>query len=398
MKPILLLLFAGALAALPAQALTDLPVAIGAGTVEVWNDSLYFFGGSRDWGGRNQLYPQVYKFDGTAWSLHDTIPDNNVWGVASVLVGDEVYLLGGWRLGATSVRKYNLIGRTWTSLAPSPNPVAWGSVVEHANGFIFLINNNGSVFAYDIAGNTWSAKTPNSLPAYAALSSLMWQGEIYLLGFYDSAFYKYSPSNDTWTRLADTPYPVAASAMGEIGGRLYCAGGSAQGNNSTSYRTILAYDPAANSWTVDQQLISGRRTWMSAAHYQDAFYILGGFDTLGVAVNTVERIMPLGPVSGVGDPGMVSAAFSLEQNYPNPFNPSTVIRYQLAANSTVSLEIHNLSGQRVRTLVSGHVSAGQHEVVWDGRNNAGRTVAGGVYFCRLQSGGFVQQRKLVMIR
>jgi hypothetical protein len=112
MKIMLNLLLAGMTAVCSAQTISALPIPIGAGTAEVWNDSLYFFGGANTWSGRDQLYKRVYKFDGMAWSHHDSIPDNNVWDVESVLVGNEVYLLGGWRFGASMLRKYDLSDRT----------------------------------------------------------------------------------------------------------------------------------------------------------------------------------------------------------------------------------------------------------------------------------------------
>jgi hypothetical protein len=125
---------------------------------------------------------------------------------------------------------------------------------------------------------------------------------------------------------------------------------------------------------------------------------VGGFDSSGVAVDVIEEIIPQGPVTGVKENDLAPSAFSLSQNYPNPFNPSTVISYQLPVNSETRLEIYNLSGQRVRTLVSGARPAGRHQAVWDGRDDGGRAVAGGTYFCRLQVGGFVRQRKLALVK
>jgi hypothetical protein len=92
------------------------------------------------------------------------------------------------------------------------------------------------------------------------------------------------------------------------------------------------------------------------------------------------------------------ASFKLHANYPNPFNPSTVIGYRLSVGSEITLRIFNVLGQEVRTLVSGQRSAGQHSVTWDGRDNAGRTVASGVYLYRLKADGFVQSRKMMLLK
>jgi flagellar hook assembly protein FlgD len=75
--------------------------------------------------------------------------------------------------------------------------------------------------------------------------------------------------------------------------------------------------------------------------------------------------------------------YELSQNYPNPFNPSTKIRFALPKAGKVKLEIYDLLGNTVRTLVSKEMSAGRHEVLWDGRNQDGHTVAVGIYLYRI---------------
>ena len=91
-------------------------------------------------------------------------------------------------------------------------------------------------------------------------------------------------------------------------------------------------------------------------------------------------------------------AYRLEANHPNPFNPQTAIPYTTAQTGPVSLVIYNLAGQRVRTLVSGQTTGGHHSVVRDGRTDAGRLVANGVYLYRLQAGAFAQTRSMVFVK
>ena len=89
----------------------------------------------------------------------------------------------------------------------------------------------------------------------------------------------------------------------------------------------------------------------------------------------------------------VPAQCMLDQNYPNPFNPTTIIRYAVPQRSHVTLTVFNAVGQPVSTLVSGNEEAGVHEVEFNGS-----TLASGVYFYRMQSGGFVQTRRLVVVK
>ena len=88
---------------------------------------------------------------------------------------------------------------------------------------------------------------------------------------------------------------------------------------------------------------------------------------------------------------------ALGQNYPNPFNPSTIIPYQLAATSPVRLEVFNVLGQRVATLVDGAQGAGAYVARWDGTDAAGGAAASGLYFYRLTVGGAHQTGKMVLM-
>jgi hypothetical protein len=95
----------------------------------------------------------------------------------------------------------------------------------------------------------------------------------------------------------------------------------------------------------------------------------------------------------------VPERFELLPNYPNPFNPTTTISYKLPKQSRVSLTIYNILGQKVRELVRGEVQdAGVQRAFWDSRNDAGSTVATGIYIYRLQIGGFHTSRKMILMK
>lgn len=86
-------------------------------------------------------------------------------------------------------------------------------------------------------------------------------------------------------------------------------------------------------------------------------------------------------------------AFDLAQNFPNPFNPSTLIRYAIPVKSHVLLTVHNILGQVVATIVNEDQDAGFHEIRFDAPN-----LSSGVYLYRLESGKFVETRKLTIIK
>jgi hypothetical protein len=102
--------------------------------------------------------------------------------------------------------------------------------------------------------------------------------------------------------------------------------------------------------------------------------------------------------TSVKDRSFAPLVYRLEQNYPNPFNPETTIRYQLAKAGHIELAVYNLLGQKVRTLINGVQTGGNHVQVWDGRNDRGQIVNTGIYFYRLQAGAFMQVKKMLVVR
>lgn len=95
--------------------------------------------------------------------------------------------------------------------------------------------------------------------------------------------------------------------------------------------------------------------------------------------------------------------FHLAQNYPNPFNPTTTIEFTLGTpgqtgSHRVDLNVYNILGQQVNELVSGTLPAGNHQVTWDGTDDAGRQVASGIYLYRLRVGDASQSKKMLLLK
>ncbi len=122
------------------------------------------------------------------------------------------------------------------------------------------------------------------------------------------------------------------------------------------------------------------------------------------AVDVHENVGPyaaLAPemLTGVDEGrGATPGATALLGNHPNPFNPTTVIDFALAEPGPVRLLVFDPRGRLVRTLVSASLAAGRHEAIWDGRNDAGASVASGAYLCRLETAGLVQTGRMMLVR
>ncbi|MCK5050965.1 MAG: T9SS type A sorting domain-containing protein [Candidatus Cloacimonetes bacterium] len=84
--------------------------------------------------------------------------------------------------------------------------------------------------------------------------------------------------------------------------------------------------------------------------------------------------------------------------FPNPFNPETTISYSLNTNSKLILEIYNIKGQKVKTLINDFVEAGYHEIIWDGKDKKNKSVASGIYFYRLVTDSYQKTKKMLLLK
>jgi len=90
--------------------------------------------------------------------------------------------------------------------------------------------------------------------------------------------------------------------------------------------------------------------------------------------------------------------FKLFQNYPNPFNPTTNIKYTLQKKSQVKLQIFDILGQTVKEIVNEKQNNGQYDITWNGLNERGESVSGGIYFYNLQTLDFQQTKKMLLLK
>jgi hypothetical protein len=114
------------------------------------------------------------------------------------------------------------------------------------------------------------------------------------------------------------------------------------------------------------------------------------------AADNTDLVTSFAQVSGV--PGAPVAAFGLDQNSPNPFNPRTTIRFSLPEAGRTRLAVYDIRGRRVALLVDEVLAAGDHAVVWDGRDGRGGRAGSGVYLYRLEAKGQVTSRRMTLVK
>jgi flagellar hook assembly protein FlgD len=94
----------------------------------------------------------------------------------------------------------------------------------------------------------------------------------------------------------------------------------------------------------------------------------------------------------------VPEAYTLSQNYPNPFNPTTNIHFSIAKPTDVRIDIYDMIGQHVSTLINTPMSAGKYNISWNGQDKNGSRVASGMYLYRMVAGNFAMTKKMLMIK
>jgi hypothetical protein len=158
---------------------------------------------------------------------------------------------------------------------------------------------------------------------------------------------------------AQTTYRMQKSVIGAAG----------SGGSSTNYRmngTLGQSTPIGIGATFDAELQAGfwARVWIPT-----------GIEETPAAYRTL-----------------------LFQNYPNPFNPLTTVEYSLANAGRVEIAVFDVGGRRIATLVDAQKAPGRYRAIWDGKNESGRQVASGIYFCRMRADSKTIINKMILLR
>ncbi len=122
-------------------------------------------------------------------------------------------------------------------------------------------------------------------------------------------------------------------------------------------------------------------------------------DDINMIIGDVLEWFEIEPVGSDNELIDVPVTSSLKQNYPNPFNPTTTISFTTTESTeNTELVIYNIKGQKVKQLVSSQLSAGQHSVIWNGKDENGKSVTSGIYFYRLKAGSFDKVKKMILLK
>ncbi len=200
---------------------------------------------------------------------------------------------------------------------------------------------------------------------------------------------------------------TAANGMGGIGTPMQSIA-----NNSSADGSIVVGSVGLQAirWTVEggieildsvynALLMDGSLLYSARDISGDGRYIVGhGYNSTNGRIEGFLLDTQTALAIGVRENNGMSDSFILQQNYPNPFNPVTHIGFQMPVSGLVQLQIYDISGRLVKTLLKEHRAVGDYIVDWDGMNEFGHPVAAGIYFYRMTSGNFLQIRKMLLVR
>jgi len=263
-------------------------------------------------------------------------------------------------------------------------------------------------WAVDDSAATFFVPTGYVAPEISHDQPLIW-----LLGPEGQSEFKLDSTNGSLDRalILSSPYPVVRTGLDE----------NAVQAGQTHSLSVYPDDPLAGTNQVvfryddaDLKLgdnLLGDESALAVYHWVDEST---GWELIGGTVDTADNAT-YAPIAEAG----VYAAFTtniitdveddergdilpylfeLSQNYPNPFNPVTTIEYSVPTRSEVTIEVFNVLGQKVRTLVDEVKSSGSYRIEWDGVDDAGRSVSTGVYLYRFQAGEIVQTKKMLLLK
>jgi hypothetical protein len=106
----------------------------------------------------------------------------------------------------------------------------------------------------------------------------------------------------------------------------------------------------------------------------------------------------IGSTSSIHQNTAIPKELALHANYPNPFNPTTTLSFDLPRSTSVTLEVYNLLGQRIKTIVSGYLNAGSYRFIWDGTADTGHSISAGIYFYQLKTDEATLIKKMILTK
>ena len=388
------------------EEMEPIPTPRGLMTSCVLDGDIYVMGGINSPFGTPTAIVEVYDPQTNTWNTN--IPDLPVplLRASSGVINGKIYVTGGhhqniWGGAVATVYEFDPAdGGSWTTKASMLKPrfyheteivdnkmYVMGGRSEDAPGPI-----DNTIEMYDPITDTWTFKT-SMQGARAAFSSEVIDGKIYVLGGsqFDTMYAEveiYDPQTDTWSNGEDMPKGRTWHGSGMIGDSIFVFGGATEVNYIGFPLNETWKYHASSGWENIQLDIPEMKSAFAYASVFDGnnnqcLYAIGGatvefwIPTTGPYV-TDKNFKLCSDVTSIEK--LEKNAVVLHQNYPNPFGYQTTIKYELKKSEQISIQIFNLTGEKVATIFEGFQSEGEHKI-----DLISEGIPNGVYFYQLQT-------------
>lgn len=404
------------------QVVGEMQLPIAGGQAFPNNGNVYIMGG---WSDSTQSYVnwiQKYSTFLFIWKLNTYMQEAR-FGFASDFVGDTVYYFGGVFNSASSDSSIEFwsvpIGSNYLDENSNFQRIFSSGIIR--NGKFYVIGGNplsGPNFGqlpylveYDLTTGAVSFQENNLysfdiLPEQQMCAAI--GDDIYIFGGVfngvSQKIFKFSTVNHTFEELPiELPVPRAGGSAVRFGdsNQIYLIGGYNESTYPLSSVDIFSATPTGYSVETGPDLNYGRALNM-AAYVNDAIFVFGGYNASAEIVSEFEKLDF--SLTGAEDNfRKTPTSFELSQNYPNPFNPTTKISYSIKSNvksqmSKVILKVYDILGKEVATLVNDFKPEGSYEIEFNAERLGATLLPSGVYFYKLQSGDFIETKKMILLR
>lgn len=315
-----------------------------------------------------------YLFAGTyVFGIYKSTDNGNTWIQTSLtnntvltLLVKENYIFAGTKY--SGVYKSTDNGDTWVQTSPNYSYV--NSLAVNGNN-IFAGASTG-VYISTNNGNTW---LQTSLDNQFVWSLIVNQGNIFAGTDYGGVYISTNNGN-TWEHASMTG--KAVMSLAESGNNIFAG--------TWTYGVYLSKDNGETWIQKNQGFGNINMNIISLMIYND--YIFAGSWENSVWRRYLDEIIPVKSIKE-----NVLDKYALHQNYPNPFNPNTKVKFDIAKLSDVRLIVYDILGREVATLVNERLKAGTYDVDFEGTN-----LPSGVYYYRLETDGFVDVKKMLLVK
>ena len=399
------------------------------GALVAIQENLYAFRGNKS--------NEFYFYNDTSWIGKESMPygkkPNDPWsynkkkvakGGASGCDGaNTIYAIKG--NNTREFWAYEITNDLWTPKAFVPTNLKGGSSLAYYNGKAYLLAGGQkrgvhNFYIYDIVTNVWTSGADIELGPFSKLwrdgsCVTVMDSIIYALKGGDkyNAFFAYNVTGNSWSEIESIP--IVDNLFGKSKKVIVKDGGAITSGDSTIYAikgggaNVLWKYTTSNGWTSLETIPrlnkkSVPKSGAAMAYANRKVYLLKGNNTIEFwqyVPSQGTTSLPLIMTNGImTQPSQIVHPFRLLENSPNPFKSQTAIRYSLPAEGKILLQIYNITGRSVKTLVNANMKPGVYSVIWNGKDEQGNKVASGVYFYTIKSERNAPnvQKKMLMLR